>query len=134
MRADIRYRWVNGWESSDEDWQRIEALLEVRGWASLNRKTTLIRIAEDSQGALVGFLVFQLIGFCGPLFVVPSQRGSGVAEDLTDAMFQFLGETHARGWIATAESAHAAQIMEKYGMCQLKTPTYVMPNPGGVEV
>jgi len=134
MRADIRYRWVNGWEASDDEWQRIEALLEVRGWMSLNRKTTILRIAEDAHGAIVGFLPLQLLPYVGPLWVVPSQRGSGVAGDLAESMFQFLGERQARGWIATAENPSAVELMEKFGMEKLKAPTYVMPNPGGVEV
>jgi hypothetical protein len=128
----ITYRWVDGKDASDADWDKIESILVARGWMSLNRQVSRILIAEDESGKM-GFHVFQMIPYCGPLFVPPSMRGSGVAEELADRMFQFLGEMQARGWIATAESPHAAALCEKYGMDKVTTPVYVMPSPGGIE-
>jgi hypothetical protein len=126
----VVYRWVNGYDASDEDWDRIEEILKLRGWMALNRSVSRILLGEDAQGGIVSFLVFQVIPYVGPLFVVPSYRGNGVAQEMTDMMFQFLGEIKARGWIATAESPHARQIMEKYGMAKVETPVYVMPAGG----
>ena len=141
--SDVTFRWVDvhatardteAFRRMEEDFERIEAILSVRGWASLNRATSRVLIAEDAQGAIVAFIVFQMVPYTGPLFVAPSRRGSGVAEEMCDRMFQWLGEMQVRGWIATAESAHAAEIMEKYGMKKMDAPLYVMPNPGGLEI
>lgn len=131
---DVAFRWIDFEHGSDEDWARIEELLAVRGWQSLNRRTSRVLLAESAQGGLVAFLVFQLVGYCGPLFTIPSRRGTGIAGELADRMFQFLGECGARGWIATAESPHAAQLMERYGMVKMTEPVYAMVNPGTVEV
>jgi hypothetical protein len=133
--SKVTYRWLDGPTLTDAEWakemERIDPVLATRGWASLNKNMTRILIAEDESGKMA-FHVFQMVGFCGPLFLPPSMRGTGVAEELADKMFQFLGEMRARGWIAIANSPHAAVLCEKYGMDKLTTPVYVMPNPGGL--
>jgi len=128
---NIAYRWVDGRDASHKDWDKIESILAARGWMSLNRSTSRVLIAEsDSKMA---FHVFQMIPYCGPLFVPPSMRGTGVAEELADRMIQFLADIGARGWLVTAESPHAAKLCEDRGMDKVDAPVYVMMNPGGVE-
>jgi predicted N-acetyltransferase YhbS len=111
----------------------IEEALVARGWMSLNKELSRVLIAEDG-GKMIGFHVFQMVPYAGPLYVARSHRGTGLAEDLADEMMEFLVKRQARGWIATAESPYAAKLMEERGMERLPSPVYVMMNPGGTEV
>jgi len=132
--SEITYRWVDGRDASEEDWERVESLLAAKGWMSLNQSTSRILMAEDASGTLLGFHVFQLIPYCGPLYVKPSARGTGVAEELADKMLTFLIDVQARGWLVTAESAHAEKLCVERGMKRVESPVYVMMDPGGTEV
>lgn len=123
MAGEVRYRWVNGWEATKEDWDRIEDILATRGWMSLNPNTSRIRIAEDDDG-LVGFHVLQMVPHAGPLFVAPRARATGIADKLADDMLEFLTEVHARGWIVIAESEHAKKLCEARGMTLVEHPVY----------
>jgi hypothetical protein len=129
---NVTYRWVDGPTASDADWEKIESVLASRGWMSLNRNMSRILIAE--RDGVMAFHVFQFLPFCGPLFVPPSMRGTGVAEELANRMVDFLAESEARGWVVVADSPHAAKLCEDRGMTEIESPVYVMPNPGGVEV
>ena len=135
--SDITYRWCDGPQMSDADWDRENARLEpvliTRGWASLSKWTSRILIAETSAGDLVGFIVLQALPFVGPLYTVPSARGTGIAEDLSDQMQAFLTENKARGWVAIAESPHAAKLCEQRGMKRVEN-VYATDPPGTVEV
>jgi len=129
--ANVRYRWVGGREASAADWDAIEAVLAARGWMSLNRQTCRIRVAEQ-DGVIVGFSVFQWLPYCGPLYVAPSHRGTGLAEQLSDDTIGFLEECNARGWIAVADSPFAKKLCEAHGMTRLESPVYTMGEPGGI--
>lgn len=131
---DVVFRWIDFEHGSDEDWARIEELLAVRGWASLNRNTSRVLLAEDARGAIAGFIVFQMVPWTGPEFVVPSRRGSGLAEELAERMMVFLAEAGARCWMSMAENEHSAALMEKFGMQKANLPVFVMQSPGGMEV
>ena len=120
----VKYRWVDGPTCEDEDWDRIEEILKARGWMSLNRTTSRILVAEDSEGKLYGFQVLQLVPHVEPLYVAPAARASGIAEELVERMVKFLGEVKIRGYLATAESSFAAQLCEKHGMTKLDFPVY----------
>lgn len=125
MSDDTRFRWINGTDATAEDWDRIEGILAARGWMSLNRPTSRILVAEDADGALLGFVVLQFIPHTEPLWVAPSQRGTGLAEQLADKIIEFMVEIGARGWVAVADSPVAAQLCEKVGMTKLESPVYV---------
>lgn len=127
---DIRYRWIDGASASDDEWNRIESILATKGWASLNKKTSRLLVAENKE--TMAFIVFQMVPFLGPLFVPPSMRGTGIAEELADKMQEFLSESNARCYIATAESKHAEKLCESHGMKRLNTPLYAMTSPGGI--
>jgi hypothetical protein len=130
--TEVIYRWLNGPDATDADWDKIESVLASRGWMSLNRNTSRILVAE--RDGMMAFLVFQWLPYCGPLFVPPSMLGSGVAKELATQMMTALIEGQARGWVATAESPHAAKLCEELGMDLLKTPLYLMSNPGGIDL
>jgi len=132
--SEVIYRWIDGPDASVEDWDRIEGLLAAKGWMSLNRLTSRILMAEDADGVLLGFHVFQMVPYCGPLYVKPSVRGTGVAEELADKMLSFLIDVQARGWLVTAESTHAEKLCVARGMKRVESPVYVMMDPGGTEV
>lgn len=131
--AIVQFRWIEGRECPLELWDKIDKILESRGWASLNRETSRILLAEH-EGKIVGLNVFQMVPFAGPLFVVPSLRGTGLAEELADRMLEFLRGAGARTWIATAESPHAARLCESRGMKEIDMPLFAAGNPGGWEV
>lgn len=131
--SEISYRWLDGPAATQEEWDQIDKLLASRGWMSINRLTSRVLLAEQ-DGDVVGFHVFQMIPYCGPLFVTKKLRGLGLAEILVDKMQDFLITVHARGYIAVTESPHAAKLCEERGMEKVPYPLYVMANPGGVEV
>lgn len=126
-------RWIDGPTATQEDWDAIEQALASRGWMSLNRATSRILVKEDA-GKIVAFHVFQLVPFCGPLYVEPEYRGTSLAAELADEMLTFLVETHARGWIAAAANRHSEKMCEARGMTKIDKPVYAMMNPGGIEV
>jgi GNAT superfamily N-acetyltransferase len=129
----ITTRWINGLDASQEDWDAIEEMLASRGWMSLNRQTSRILVKEEA-GRIIGFHVFQMMPFCGPLYVAPEYRGTTVASELADEMLTFLTENDARGWITTAANRHSEKLCESRGMKRIDEPVYVMMEPGGIEV
>jgi hypothetical protein len=122
---DVRYRWVNGVDATAEEWDRIDQILCVRGWMSLNRKTSLILIAEDSEGILVGLFVLQWIPHTEPLWVLPSRRGGEIANELADRMQQFLTNEKARGWMLQADNPIVEKMAEARGMIRVESPVYI---------
>lgn len=126
MDEKVSYRWMNGWEASDAEWERIESILAARGWMSLNRNSSRILVAEDWKTAeLIGFLCLQMVPHTEPLYVRPSARATGVAEELANRMVEFLTEVHARGWFVVADSEHARKLCEERGMKRIENPVYV---------
>lgn len=119
------YRWIEGTTATVEEWDRVEALLAARGWMSLSRDASRILVAEDDDGKLLGFVVLQLIPHVEPLYVIPSMRATGLAEDLADHIISFLVEQKARGWMAVAESPFAEKLCEREGMQRVQLPVYV---------
>jgi hypothetical protein len=138
--ANVSYRWIGGVDSEHgpaataEEWDRIEGILNIRGWMSLNRPTSRVLMAEDAEGNLLGFHVFQFLPYCGPLFIIPSRRATGIAEELSDKMVDFLAENNARGWVVVATSKHSENLCKSRGMSKIESPVYVMSDPGGVDI
>lgn len=128
--SDVTYRWIDGPTCSDADWERIDSILATRGWMSLARSTSKILVAEHGD-KLLGFSVLQMTPQVGPLFVAPSARGSGVAEDLSDQMLDFLVSIQARGWFVVADSPFVSKICDERGMTKLQSPVYVAGGMGG---
>jgi hypothetical protein len=122
----IRFLWYDGPTCDDTEWDRIENILAARGWMSLNRPTSRILVAEDVDGKIQGFLVLQLCPHTEPLWVAPSARATGLAEELVDRMVKFMEQVQIRGYIATADSPFAAQLCENHGMTKVDKPVYVM--------
>ncbi len=92
---------------------------------SLNRATSRVRVAEDTEGNLKGFFVLQLTPQAGPLWVAPSERSTGLADELADDMLEFLVDAHARGWLVVADSPHVPPLCEARGMRRVESPVYV---------
>jgi hypothetical protein len=128
--SEVTYRWVDGPTASNEDWEKIDSLLAIRGWMSLNRATSRVYLAEDvSTGEVKGFFALQLMPFLGPLYVVPSERGSGLAETLADDMQTFLEDCKYRGGMTIADSPIVGKMCEARGMKRVESPVFVA---GGV--
>src|SRR5260370_24870517 len=98
MTKDITYRWLDGVTATPEEWDRIDDYLAKKGWMSLNKELSRVRIAEK-DGVIIGFSALQMTPYCGPLFVEKSPRGTGVAEQLADDTIQFLVDLNARACI-----------------------------------
>lgn len=124
MPDDVRYRWIDGPTATDAEWSRIDEILATRGWSSLNRQTSRIRVAENAAGDLLGFVVLQLFPHAEPLWVRPSARGTGVAEQLADDIVGWLMEVGVRGFEVTADTEHAVRLAEKQGMKRVTIPVY----------
>lgn len=120
----VQFRWVNGWEATTEEWDRVDQIIAARGWMALNKNTTRILFAEDSSG-MVGFYCLQMMPHAEPMFVAPRARATGVADALADTMMDFLTEVHARGWFIIADSEHARKMCEARGMIRVESPVYV---------
>jgi hypothetical protein len=130
---DVTYRWVNGWEAVQDEWDHIESVLMARGWMSLNRNTSRILLAE-LDGEVIAFNVFQALPYVGPLHVDRKLRGTGIAAELADRMLEFLVNIQARGFLTIAESPHSELLCEQRGMTRVEKPVYVMTGPGGLEL
>jgi hypothetical protein len=124
MNGEVTYRWIDGLFATDAEWEEIDLKLAARGWMSLNRHLTRIRVAEQ-DGKIVGLYVLQHIPHVEPLLVDRDQRGSGVAEQLADDMQNFLTEVKARGFMAICEHPVAAKMCKARGMLKTPYPVYV---------
>lgn len=103
----------------------IETILAARGWMSLNRPTSRVLLAEGEHGELLGFFVMQLVPHTEPLWVLPSRRASGIAEELADRMLISMIEMQARGWMLVADNPIVAKMAEARGMVKEESPVYV---------
>ena len=101
----------------------IDGMLASRNSMSLARDYSKILVAE-LEGKIIGFSVLQAIPYCGPLFVVPKHRGSGLADNLARQTIDFLVKNGARGWIVVATSPHVPRLCEANGMHKLPYPVY----------
>jgi acetyltransferase (GNAT) family protein len=123
MTMAMTKRWLHGTELTEDEWDRIDRILQAQGWSSLNRQTTFLWLAEDEHG-IAGFMVCQLHPLVGPAYARPSARGTGLAAELADDMVAKLQELEARGWLVIAESAHAAKLCEERGMTRVTEPVF----------
>jgi len=115
----IEFRWLD-WE----DLKLLDVVLESKGIASLNQATSRgLGIFDGEQ--LVGFCVLQLFPLLGPLWLDPTYRGQGLAEQVADKILEFLNETNARGYIAIADSPHTNKLCERIGMHKLDSPVFI---------
>lgn len=124
ISSNVTYRWVDGRDCSQEDWDAIDEKLASRGWMSLNRWQTTIQIAER-DGKIVGVYCLQLIPHVEPLLVDRAEFGTGVADMLANNMAEFLEEKHARGFMAICENPVAAKMCEARGMVKVPYPVYM---------
>lgn len=121
--SEITYRWIDGPTASQEEWDRIDDILAARGWMSLNRQLSRIRVAEQN-GKLVGFFVFQCVPHTEPMWIIPSMRGTDVANKLADDMLNWLTEVRARGWMLVADNPVVAKMAEDRNMVKVESPVY----------
>lgn len=123
MESEITKRWIDGPTATQAEWDAIDAILAARGWMSLSRECSRIRVAERN-GKIIAFFVAQMVPYCGPVYVAPSERGTGLAGELGDEMFDFLNKTGARGWLIVAENPHVPAMCEARNMRKLHFPVY----------
>jgi len=129
MADDVTYEWVDGPDSGGphpatrEEWARVCDVVAERGWMALNRTYTRVLLARRGED-IVGFHVMQLVPHTEPLYVAPTERGTGIAEEMADRMVEFLKGANVRGWITIADSPHAKALCEERGMTRIKSPVY----------
>jgi ribosomal protein S18 acetylase RimI-like enzyme len=124
--ADVTYRWLE-----PDELPKVDPIIKQHMWMPLSEVASRVR-AVEREGKIIGFCVLQFVPYCGPMYIEPEYRGAGIAERLADEMKGFMEESEARGWIATAESAHARKLLEDRGMHLLTLPIYVTQLPGEI--
>ena len=124
MSDEITFRWVDGRDASERDWDAIDRKLAARGWMSLNKETSRMRIAER-DGDIVGMYCLQLVPHVEPLLVDRAEWGTGLAEQLAQDMQEFMVESRFRGCMAICEHPAAAKMCEARGMVRVNYPVYV---------
>jgi hypothetical protein len=129
MSAQVTCRWLDGPFCSDQDWARLDNLLEKRGWSPLNRSMSRVYLAEQGD-EIVGFSVLQMLPFAGPLHVKRELRGSGLADKLATDTVNYLVECEARGWFVVADSPHVPRLCERLGMHKVESPVYITLSVG----
>lgn len=123
----VKFRWIDGFVDSDavtEDWKRIDGLLALRGAPPLNRPTTRILVAEDEEGKLLGFICMALLAHVEPMWIIPSERGKGLPEELGNRMQEFIEECHTPNVYVVADSPFVVALAEKFGMTRVESPVY----------
>jgi hypothetical protein len=130
-QGDVTFEWVDGPDAvnapkpaTKAEWETIERVCTERNWMSLNRVLTRVLLAKV-DGEIVGFHVMQLVPHVEPLWVEEEQRGTGLAQQLSDAMVAFLQSVGARGWVVIADSPHAVKMCKDHGMAKVKSPVYM---------
>lgn len=123
MSDEVTFRWIDGHSATQVEWDAIDLKLAARGWMSLSRELTRIRVAERN-GKIVGMFVLQHVPHIEPLLVDREERGNGVAEQLVDDMQEFLDKSQARGFLAVCEHPLAAKLCESRGMVKVPFPVY----------
>lgn len=116
----ITFKWLEGQEACD--W--LNDVLKARGWAELNPHTARALCAYKDE-RIVGFHIIQLYPHAEPLYVDPEYRGTGLAEDLADRMYEFLKEVRTRGYMVVCESPFAEKLCEARGMKKVTYPVYM---------
>ncbi len=115
----MTYRWLEGPEAVYE----LEGFIAAQGWTSLDAAHTRALAAYDGA-TLVGFITLQMVGFVGPLFVIPGHRDGQVSGQLSELMYGFLNEVGAKGYLAVCDNPAAAKICRQHGMQEVKSPVY----------
>jgi hypothetical protein len=133
MDTDITFRWIEGWNATPEEWERIEKILTARGWMVLNPNTSRILVAEQDE-MLAGFVILQMVAHTEPLFVAPKFRGTELAAELSDRLIQFMHDCKARGWMAIASNSIVAAECERKGMKRVTLPVYAYVEDPNVRI
>jgi acetyltransferase (GNAT) family protein len=128
--SNLTYRWIDGHSATTAEWDAIDQKLAAKGWMSLSRELTRVRVAERDD-KIVGMAVLQHIAHIEPLLVDRSEFGTGVAERLADDMISFMNEIHARGYMAICEHPAAVKLCEDHGMIKVTYPVYISVPEGG---
>ena len=129
MRPDavdnLQYLWVMAGQDASPYLPQIDAAIQRMGWTPLNGKTSNVLVALDGE-KVVGFHVPQLFPHAEPLFVDPGWQGTGLANELSGRMLDFLMSVNARGFMVIADSPHAEKLCQKFGMKRVTSPVYIM--------
>src|SRR6266446_10267452 len=81
----MTFTWLDG-----PDLDILGPILQRHGWVSPNPRLSRALIVFDSQNEIIGFSVFQLVPHVEPLWLALRYRGTGLAEQITHQMVEFL--------------------------------------------
>lgn len=131
--SEYRFYWIDvgpGVGNNGEErlmLSHINTTIDALGWTQLNYNTPMrILCALDRNGNLVGWLVLQFFPHTEPLYVNADHRGTGLAAELADKMFNFLVATDTRGFMFVADSPAAEKLAQHYGLKRVDKPVYVL--------
>jgi len=120
MDSTVTYRWLEPQELS-----RIDPVFAKRGWIRLSEHFSRVLVAER-DGEMAGFFCFQGLPFMGPMHIVESERGKGIAQDLVEQMLAWTDANNCRGFMVVADSPHTEKLCKAKGMTRVVSPVYVM--------
>lgn len=123
---------LNRWRELFDDYARFyktsvsdDAAEKVWEWIHNPEEDFWCSVVESSTGALVGFTQYQLmhrslgggkVVYLSDLYVMPEQRGQGLARQLIDHVFEFAnsqGYSNVR-WLTQESNYTARQLYDSY--------------------
>ena len=116
----IDYQWVFPHEA---DFRYILAVTERRGWTRPHPDLSRALMAFEG-GTPIGFLIVQPANHCEPIYVEPEYRGTGIAEQLSDQVFEFMKSLGA-GFMIIADTDAAVRLCEARGLKRITRPVFV---------
>lgn len=115
----MEFRWMEGPEAVE----KLNPLIERRGWALLNPNTSRAIVALEGD-EIKGYMVLQLFPMLGPTETL-TEEGGMVLRGLLSRMGNFMEETNARGYMVVVENPKIGELCERFGMKELEMPVYV---------
>lgn len=113
----IEIKWLDG-----ADLNQLAPQIQELGWIPLNPQMARAVVAFSGD-TIVGFCPFNCVPHID-LWVDKAYRGSGLAQELTEAMVQFLFAVNAPGAYVVADNPHTEALCRKYGMKKIDAPVY----------
>lgn len=114
----MELRWLQG-----DELKKIEPHIRAHGWVPLNPALSRALVAFEGN-SVMGFVCMSCIPHVEPLWIAEEQRGTGLAEEMTRQMADFLYEVNAPEAYIVASSVHAEKIAEKHHMERVKAPVF----------
>lgn len=117
MMDGIEFRWLES-----ERLDQLDPIYQALGWVPLNRNLSRALVAFEA-GLPVGIAALACLPHID-LWVDVEHRGSGLAEDLTKQLVEFLYAVNLPEAYVIARTPHVERLAEEHGMERLEFPVY----------